>query len=95
MRAVLIRMSYESLLVLLPKDKYVFFPPKVWNLKVLVVMETKKLIGKPLQPARPARHLASPPGEYVELRPVNGHWSTATSCCKGYMTDSDGSWWVF
>ncbi|XP_071063996.1 uncharacterized protein C8orf88 homolog isoform X2 [Dasypus novemcinctus] len=25
-------------------------------------METKKLIGKPLQPARPARHLTSPPG---------------------------------
>ncbi|XP_059983415.1 uncharacterized protein C8orf88 homolog isoform X1 [Lagenorhynchus albirostris] len=25
-------------------------------------METKKLIGKPLQPARPVRHLTSPPG---------------------------------
>uniref|UniRef100_A0A673U1W8 Uncharacterized protein n=1 Tax=Suricata suricatta TaxID=37032 RepID=A0A673U1W8_SURSU len=25
-------------------------------------METKKLIGKPLQPARPIRHLTSPPG---------------------------------
>ncbi|KAB1258037.1 uncharacterized protein Cadr_000022550 [Camelus dromedarius] len=25
-------------------------------------METKKLIGKPLQPARPVRHLTSTPG---------------------------------
>ncbi|TKC38476.1 hypothetical protein EI555_016730, partial [Monodon monoceros] len=34
----------------------------VWNLKVFETMETKKLIGKPLQPARPVRHLTSPPG---------------------------------
>ncbi|XP_038203661.1 uncharacterized protein C8orf88 homolog isoform X2 [Arvicola amphibius] len=27
-----------------------------------MTMETKKLIGKPLQPARPVRHLSSPPG---------------------------------
>ncbi|KAM9689667.1 uncharacterized protein C8orf88 homolog isoform 2-T2 [Dama dama] len=27
-----------------------------------MIMETKKLIGKPLQPARPVRHLSSPPG---------------------------------
>ncbi|KAM9689668.1 uncharacterized protein C8orf88 homolog isoform 3-T3 [Dama dama] len=26
-----------------------------------MIMETKKLIGKPLQPARPVRHLSSPP----------------------------------
>ncbi|XP_034524175.1 uncharacterized protein C8orf88 homolog isoform X1 [Ailuropoda melanoleuca] len=26
-----------------------------------MIMETKKLIGKPLQPARPVRHLTSPP----------------------------------
>lgn len=42
---------------------YFSLPPKVWNLKVFVIMETKKLIGKPLQPARPVRHLTSPPGE--------------------------------
>ncbi|KAM7236378.1 hypothetical protein CapIbe_012050 [Capra ibex] len=34
----------------------------VWNLKIFMIMETKKLIGKPLQPARPVRHLSSPPG---------------------------------
>ncbi|KAM9102250.1 uncharacterized protein C8orf88 homolog isoform X1 [Antechinus flavipes] len=27
-----------------------------------MIMETKKLIGKPLQPARPVRHLSSPHG---------------------------------
>ena len=43
--------------------QFVFFPPKVWNLKIFMKMETKKLIGKPLQPARPVRHLSSPPGE--------------------------------
>ncbi|KAI4565979.1 hypothetical protein MJT46_009354 [Ovis ammon polii x Ovis aries] len=42
--------------------QFVFFPPKVWNLKIFMIMETKKLIGKPLQPARPVRHLSSPPG---------------------------------
>ena len=42
--------------------QFVFFPPKVWNLKIFMIMETKKLIGKPLQPARPVHHLSSPPG---------------------------------
>lgn len=57
--------------------KHVFFPPTVWNLKVFVIMETKKLIGKPLQPARPARHLTSPPGEYIGCILLNINWLMA------------------
>ncbi|XP_068840046.1 uncharacterized protein C8orf88 homolog isoform X3 [Capricornis sumatraensis] len=36
-----------------------------------MIMETKKLIGKPLQPARPVRHLSSPPGESGAVFPFN------------------------
>ncbi|CAI5779269.1 Hypothetical predicted protein [Podarcis lilfordi] len=35
------------------------FAINVWLLKVFKIMETKGMIGKPLQPARPARHLSS------------------------------------
>lgn len=46
-----------------PKDKNALFPLKVWNLKVFVTMESKKLIGKSLQPARPVHHLTSSSGK--------------------------------
>uniref|UniRef100_A0A671FHN8 Chromosome 8 open reading frame 88 n=1 Tax=Rhinolophus ferrumequinum TaxID=59479 RepID=A0A671FHN8_RHIFE len=78
--------------------KHVFFPPTVWNLKVFVIMETKKLIGKPLQPARPARHLTSPPGvvfpfDFQNEYPCNTQYlQSGGSRCKtnGMQTFAQG-----
>ncbi|XP_044101275.1 uncharacterized protein C8orf88 homolog isoform X1 [Neovison vison] len=44
-------------------------------------METKKLIGKPLQPARPVRHLTSPPGAVFPFTFQN-EYSCNTQCLQ-------------
>uniref|UniRef100_A0A8P0T1I7 Uncharacterized protein n=1 Tax=Canis lupus familiaris TaxID=9615 RepID=A0A8P0T1I7_CANLF len=44
-------------------------------------METKKLIGKPLQPARPVRHLTSPPGAVFPFNFQN-EYSCNTQCLQ-------------
>uniref|UniRef100_A0A5F9DEZ2 Uncharacterized protein n=1 Tax=Oryctolagus cuniculus TaxID=9986 RepID=A0A5F9DEZ2_RABIT len=71
---------------------------QVWNLKVFVTMETKKLIGKPLQPARPVRHLTSSPGTVFPFNFQN-EYACNTQClqsgvsrCKtnGMQTFSQG-----
>uniref|UniRef100_A0A9L6KE76 Predicted gene 11837 n=1 Tax=Mus musculus TaxID=10090 RepID=A0A9L6KE76_MOUSE len=44
-------------------------------------METKKLIGKPLQPARPVRHLSSPPGPVFPFNFQN-EYPCSTQCLQ-------------
>uniref|UniRef100_A0A8D1GH05 Uncharacterized protein n=1 Tax=Sus scrofa TaxID=9823 RepID=A0A8D1GH05_PIG len=44
-------------------------------------METKKLIGKPLQPARPVRHLTSPPGAVFPFNFQN-EYTCNTQCLQ-------------
>ncbi|KAH0517636.1 hypothetical protein LTLLF_119605 [Microtus ochrogaster] len=45
-------------------------------------METKKLIGKPLQPARPVRHLSSPPERIKYSRDFLLKLSSVSICRK-------------
>ncbi|KAI5255493.1 hypothetical protein MUG91_G17n129 [Manis pentadactyla] len=69
------------------------------NVKVFVIMETKKLIGKPLQPARPVRHLTSNPVGVVFPFNFQNEYPCNTQClqsgvskCKtnGMQTFSQG-----
>ncbi|XP_054451668.1 uncharacterized protein C8orf88 homolog [Pteronotus mesoamericanus] len=45
----------------------------VWNLNVFAIMESKKLIGKSLRPARPVRHLTSSSGTVFPFNFQNEH----------------------
>uniref|UniRef100_A0A2K6EN44 Chromosome 8 open reading frame 88 n=1 Tax=Propithecus coquereli TaxID=379532 RepID=A0A2K6EN44_PROCO len=57
-----------------------------------MTMETKKLIGKSLQPARPVRHLTSPPGELYKISKPEFKIYFPVQQCKtnGMQTFSQG-----
>ncbi|XP_075776526.1 uncharacterized protein C8orf88 isoform X2 [Pelodiscus sinensis] len=55
---------------------------------MLKIMDTKKLIGKSLQPARPARHLSSQHASTVTF-----NFQTEFPCSTQVCLHSEVSWW--